>query len=174
MMGVMVDDEELSLLADPAFEQYFLVSPDKLSLLFRAADIHPDDRVVEVGAGAGTVARHMPPCKTLTVIEFDRRLIDILRANAPNANVIHGEALDLVQRVPFDVLIGNLPNVITESLIEMLPNLSFRTAVLAVGENAKLDRLPTDFEIAEVTTISGEDFRPSQPTVSRIVKVTRA
>ena len=169
----MVDDRELGALADPALQQYFLVSPEKLALIFDAAEIRPDDRVLELGAGVGTVARHVPPCKSLTVVELDHRLIARLRSNVPRANVFQGNALTLVREIPFDVLIGNLPNYVTDLLIEILDELPFRTAVLAVGASTRLDRLPATFTVTEVTTVSGDDFRPSQPTVSRIVKVSR-
>ncbi|GAA4663618.1 rRNA adenine N-6-methyltransferase family protein [Amycolatopsis dongchuanensis] len=168
-----MNDEKLRSLADPEFEQYFLVSPEKLSLLLRAAEIQPNDRVLEVGAGAGTVARNLPPCKSLTLVELDDRLIEILRDAVPHAQVIQGDALHLVHELPFDVLIGNLPNTVTESLIDTLPSLSFRTAVLAVGQSTNLDHLRGKYAVTEVTTITGDDFRPSQPSVSRIVKVTR-
>jgi hypothetical protein len=172
-MRHMMDDRELGQLADPAFQQHFLVAPEKLALIFDAAAIRPDDRVLEVGAGVGTVARHMPPCKSLTVVELDQRLIESLRANVPHANVLQGDALSLVREIPFDVLIGNLPNYVTESLIDILDVLHFRTAVLAVGASSRLDHLSPTFTVTEVTTISGDDFRPSQPSVSRIVKVSR-
>jgi hypothetical protein len=173
MMEAVVKDSELVRLADAAFEQYFLVSERKLSLLMSAAGIRPDDRVIEVGAGAGTVARRIPACKSLTLVELDERLIAILRMNVPSADAIQGDALTLIQEIPFDVLIGSLPNVITESLIDILPALAFRTAVLAVGEAADLDRLKPTFEVTEVTTISGDDFVPPQPSVSRLVRVAR-
>jgi hypothetical protein len=95
-------------------------------------------------------------------------------ANVPHANVVQGDALSIVRKIPFDVLIGNIPNYVTESLIDILDGLQFRTAVLAVGESTRLDHLPPTFTVTEVTTISGDDFRPSQPSVSRIVKVSRA
>jgi hypothetical protein len=49
----------------------------------------------------------------------------------------------------------------------------FADAELAVGASTRLDHPPT-FTVAEVTTTSGDDFLPSQPSVSRIVKVSRA
>ncbi|GAA4891023.1 rRNA adenine N-6-methyltransferase family protein [Saccharopolyspora cebuensis] len=168
-----MDDNELASLADPSFEQYFLVSPEKLALIYDAAGIRPSDRVVEIGAGVGTVARTMPPCQSLTVVEFDRNLIDHLRRNVPHANVIHGDGLRAARDMAFDVLVSNLPNLVTESLIDILPELSFRVAVMAVGEHADLGRLPAEFKVTEVATISGTDFRPAQPSVSRIVKVAR-
>jgi hypothetical protein len=173
MMETLVNYDELTRIADSSFEQYFLTSKPKLSLLMAAAGITRDDRVLELGAGAGTIARELPACKSLTLVELDERLIGILRKSVPWAEVIQGDALALVQEIPFDVLIGSLPNVVTESLIDQMSQLSFRTAVLAVGEATDLGRLEPAFSVTEVTTISDDDFTPAQPSVSRLVKVSR-
>jgi 16S rRNA A1518/A1519 N6-dimethyltransferase RsmA/KsgA/DIM1 with predicted DNA glycosylase/AP lyase activity len=172
-MQPMTGDHEIAAHADPELEQHFLVSDDKLSRLIAAAEIRPTDNVVEIGAGIGTVARAIPKCASLTVIELDDRLIGFLRQNVPHANVIHGDALELIQEIPCDVLIGSLPNVITEALLKLLPRLSFRIAILAVGESTELDQLNPAFEWSEVTKITGNDFLPPQPGVSRVVKVVR-
>ena len=113
-------------------------------------------------------------CRSLTVVEFDERLIEFLRQNVPHANVKQGDALEIIQGISFDVLIGNLPNAITESLLTLLPGLSFQTAVLAVGESTDLDQLGSAFSWSEVTRIAGDDFLPPQPSVSRIVRVVPA
>jgi 16S rRNA A1518/A1519 N6-dimethyltransferase RsmA/KsgA/DIM1 with predicted DNA glycosylase/AP lyase activity len=165
-------DREIAAYADPQLEQHFLVSADKLSKLIAAAGIRPTDDVVEVGAGIGTVARELPPCRSLMVVEFDERLIKFLRENVPHAKVVQGDALQIVQKISFDVLIGNLPNAVTNSLLTLLPNLSFRTAVLAVGESTNLDQLGDSFSRSEVTTITEDDFVPPQPSVSRIVRIS--
>jgi len=164
-------DLEMAAYADPQLEQHFLVSAEKLAKLVTAADIRPTDDVVEVGAGIGTVARELPRCRKLTVVEFDERLIKSLRQNVPDAEVLQGDALEIVQTMSFDVLIGNLPNAVTERLLTLLPSLSFRTAVLAVGESTDLDRLGDEYSWSEITRITGEDFLPPQASVSRIVKV---
>lgn len=168
-----MNNEELSTLADPTFEQYFLVSPEKLSLLLEAAGVRSDDRVLELGAGAGTVARHVPTCRSLTVVELDARLISALRREVPRAEVIQGDALQLARTLPHDVLIGNLPNAVTEVLVDVLPKLPFRTAVLAVGQRTDFSRVGSTFDIDEVTTITGDDFSPPQPSTSRIVRLAR-
>src|ERR1700730_16075969 len=111
----MPTDREIAANADPEFQQHFLVSADKLAKLIAAADIRPTDDVLEVGAGIGTVARELPKSRSLTVMELDERLIEFLRKNVPHANVMQGDALEMIQRVSFDVLIGNLPNTVTES-----------------------------------------------------------
>jgi 16S rRNA A1518/A1519 N6-dimethyltransferase RsmA/KsgA/DIM1 with predicted DNA glycosylase/AP lyase activity len=170
----MPSDREIAAHADPELGQHFLVSPEKLSKLITAAGIRPTDDVLEVGAGIGTVARKLPVSRSLTVIEFDERLIGFLRQNVPHANVMQGNALEIIQRVWFDVLIGNLPHAVTESLLKLMPRLSFRSAVLAVGESTDLDQLGSAFSWSEVTRITGDDFLPPQPSVSRIVKVVPA
>ncbi len=107
------------------------------------------------------------------MVELATLLIDMLRRQVPRAAVIQGDALRLVRELPYGVLIGNLPNVVTESLVDVLPGLSFRTAVLTAGQHTNFDRLRETFEASEVTTISGNDFTPPQPSVSRIVRLAR-
>jgi 16S rRNA A1518/A1519 N6-dimethyltransferase RsmA/KsgA/DIM1 with predicted DNA glycosylase/AP lyase activity len=169
----MNSDREIAAFADPDFEQHFLVSAEKLAKLIAAAGIRPTDDVLEVGAGIGTVARALPRSRSLTVAELDKRLIGFLRQNVPHARVLQGDALEIVQKVSFDVLIGNLPHAVTESLLKILPSLSFRTAILAIGESTDLSQLGRTFSCSEVTRITGNDFLPPQPSVSRIVKVMR-
>ncbi|MGH3630774.1 MAG: rRNA adenine N-6-methyltransferase family protein [Sciscionella sp.] len=169
----MIDDEIVRL-ADAAKDQYFLTSPEKLSLLVEAAGIRETDHVVEIGAGIGTVARALPSCASLTLIELDSRFIDIMRANVPYAEVIQGDGLALLRNIRYDVLLGNLPTSLTESLIELLPTIPFRTAVIAMNaDGLLLDRLSSRFSYAIVTTIGGSDFEPAQPVQSMLVKVTR-
>lgn len=175
MIPGVVSGEELDWYADPAKAQYFLVSPEKLALLFDAAGIRPTDRVLEVGSGAGTVAASIPECARLTLIELDGRLMAPLKRNAPTgAQIIQGDALELVHEIPFDVLLANLPTSVTERLLAVLPQLSFRTAVLAVGESTPLQDLAGGISWSEVAKISGPDFRPPQPSVSRLVKIQAA
>lgn len=162
---------EIAVNADPKLQQHFLVSTEKLSKLISAADIRPTDDVLEVGAGIGTVAREFPRSRSLTLVELDDRLIGFLRQNVPHANVVQGDALKIIRLMSFDVLIGNLPNRVTEALLRLIPELTFRVAVLAVGESADLDRLEPNFSWSEVARITGDDFVPPQLSVSRIVRV---
>lgn len=168
-----MSDDEIVRLADASRDQYFLVDPKKLSLLAQAADIRATDHVVEIGAGVGTVARSLPPCTNLTLIELDSRFTAIIRTNVPTAQVIQGDGLALLQRIPCDVLISNLPTSMTGSLIEILPSVPFRSAVVAMDADTPLDQLDPCFAYEVVTTIGGEDFAPPQPTQSMLVKVTR-
>jgi 16S rRNA (adenine1518-N6/adenine1519-N6)-dimethyltransferase len=164
-------DDEIAARADPVLGQHFLVSPEKLAKLVAAAGIRPTDNVVELGSGAGTVARELPMPRSLTLVEFDSRLLRFLRQNVPYAQVVHGDALEIVRTISFDVLIGNLPHQVTDRLLELMPRLSFRTAVLSVSESADLDGLGTGFAWSEVATTTGDDFVPPQLAVSRLVRI---
>lgn len=167
----MPTDREIAANADPNLQQYFLVSSDKLAKLIAAADIRPDDDVLEVGAGIGTVARELPRSRSLTLVELDDRLTGFLRTNVPHANVIQGDALEIIRLMSFDVLIGNLPHAVTEQLLSLIPGLTFRVAVLAVSESANLRQLGPGFSWSEITKTTGDDFVPPQPGTSRIVRV---
>lgn len=170
-------DDEIVRLADAERDQYFLTSPEKLSLLVQAADIRATDHVVEIGAGVGTVARALPSCASLTLIELDSRFADIIRANVPEAHVIQGDGLSLLQDVQdlrCDVLLSNLPTSLTEPLIELLPAIPFRTAVIVMNtDTVPLELLKPYFEYQVVTAIGGGDFQPAQPVQSMLVKITR-
>jgi 16S rRNA A1518/A1519 N6-dimethyltransferase RsmA/KsgA/DIM1 with predicted DNA glycosylase/AP lyase activity len=65
---VPVDDER-SIQTNSELDQHFLSNPVKLALLVETAGIQPTDHVVEVGAGIGTVAEHIPVRERLTTIE---------------------------------------------------------------------------------------------------------
>jgi 16S rRNA A1518/A1519 N6-dimethyltransferase RsmA/KsgA/DIM1 with predicted DNA glycosylase/AP lyase activity len=170
----MPSDREIAAHADPQLGQHFLVSGEKLAKLVKAAGIRPVDDVLEVGAGIGTVARALPKSRSLTLVEVDKRLIGFLRQNVPHAIVLQDDALEIIRSMSFDVLIGNLPHAVTESLLTLMPSLSFRTAVLSVSESSDLDKLGAAFSWVEVARITGDDFLPPQPSVSRIVRVVPA
>ena len=85
----------------------------------------------------------------------------------PHANVVQGEALDIIRLMSFDVLIGNLPNRVTESLLRLIPELTFRVAVLAVGEFTDLDQSEPHFSWTEVEKISWYLLRSPRSPASR-------
>jgi hypothetical protein len=119
------------------------------------------------------VARCLPPCASLTLVELDPRFAARLRREFPAARVIEGDALSSIRELGFDVLIGNLPHAVTGQLLALLSSLSFRTAVLSASPAARLDGLGPGLTWSEVTTTGGDDFVPSQPVRSRIVRIER-
>jgi 16S rRNA A1518/A1519 N6-dimethyltransferase RsmA/KsgA/DIM1 with predicted DNA glycosylase/AP lyase activity len=169
-----VPDDELSIQTNSELDQHFLSNPVKLALLIEAAAIQPSDHVVEVGAGIGTVAEHVPVCQSLTVIEYDVNLIPHLRKRIPHAHVIQGDALRILPTVRCDVLLSNLPSRLTPWLAELLPSLDFRVALVTVSSVDNLVQLESSFMLETVMVLEPDDFRPRQTTRAVIVRVTRA
>ncbi len=166
--------EEAQALANPDLDQHFLTSPEKLRLLVEAAGIRPTDHVVEVGAGIGSVARALPPSASLTLIELDGRFYDLIRQNVPGASVVHGDALELLPRLMCDVLISNMPREPTERLLRILPHLAgIRTAVAATSADPDLSGVNEFFRTQVIAAVSGDDFRPPQPAISLLIKLSR-
>jgi 16S rRNA A1518/A1519 N6-dimethyltransferase RsmA/KsgA/DIM1 with predicted DNA glycosylase/AP lyase activity len=169
---LVTDDPALAMLADPSWDQYFLTNEQRIAELLAAANIDPEDHVVEVGAGAGTVARHLPRSASLTLVELDPRLIAVLRENAPEwATIVRADALAAVDDLErIDILLANLPTRVTNELLPRLRGRGIRTVVAAVGEATDMADLD-GWAVVEITRVSGSDFTPPQPSVSRLVRL---
>ncbi len=158
---------------DPDLDQNFLSSPAKLRLFIEAAAIRPTDDVVEVGAGIGTVAEHIPTCRSLTTIEYDGKLTPYLRQRVPHAKVLQGDALALLPGLRCDVLLSNLPSSLTAALVELLPTLGFRTALVTVPTMKHIEQLRAAFTLELVTVLDEGDFQPRQAARAEVAKVVR-
>jgi len=120
----------------PRLGQHFLRDPAILDRIVDALEPRPDDIVLEIGPGEGTLTSRLAPrVGRVVAIEKDRRLVDKLRGVGSgewfppvpgNVTVLEGDALDLnwhqtfhVSRFTFHAkIIGNIPYQITSPLIE--------------------------------------------------------
>ncbi len=109
--------------------QHFLADPNLVRRIVAEAGIGPADRVVEVGAGTGTLTRALAGAAAEVVAyEVDARLEPVLAevlSGADNVTVRIADALadDLPARLAGDrwVMVANLPyNVGTPLLLELL------------------------------------------------------
>ena len=96
--------------------QNFLIDSNILGVIERAAELGPDDVVLEIGGGLGVLSEHLAPrCAHVHVVELDRALEAPLRdALAPFANTtLHladAMSLDLVALDPAPTkVVANLP-----------------------------------------------------------------
>jgi len=96
--------------------QNFLIDSNILGVIERAAEVGPEDVVLEIGGGLGVLSEHLAPrCAHLHVVEIDRALEAPLReALAPFANAtLHladAMALDLPALAPAPTkVVANLP-----------------------------------------------------------------
>jgi 16S rRNA (adenine1518-N6/adenine1519-N6)-dimethyltransferase len=112
--------------------QHFLFDPSILGRIADAAGLAPDDTVVEIGPGKGSLTLQLAArAGRVVAIEADGRLAADLRATVADAGeagpaaaprrgaveVVHGDAL----RVPWPAAVcvcGNIPYQITSPLIE--------------------------------------------------------
>ena len=159
-----------------AMEQYFLTREPKVDALVSAAQIGPTDRVVELGAGIGSVAQRIPCVAHLELVELDERLCAILRdefGDRSDVSVHRGDAIAWVAGHDTDVIISNLPCFLVPDLLDVLASKEFRTVVISMSPDQRLDRWDDVFEFSYVETNEGDDFEPPQPVASNVFLVTR-
>lgn len=111
-----------------ALGQHFVVDPNTVRRIARLAGVGPGDRVVEIGAGLGSLTLALLETGAeVTAVEIDRRLLQILRevVEPAGAHVVGGDALTLdwssLLAGPGWVLVANLPyNVATPLVADLL------------------------------------------------------
>ena len=128
--------------------QHFLASPGVLDKIASAADLTPDDTVLEIGPGLGDLTTRLATrAGRVVAVELDPRLQDPLRAVTrahPNVDVVFGDILAqdpaaLVGERPY-VVVANLPYYITAAVLRHLlagPHRPRRMVVLVQREVAE-------------------------------------
>jgi 16S rRNA (adenine1518-N6/adenine1519-N6)-dimethyltransferase len=120
--------ETHGLHASRALGQNFVADPNTVRRIARLADVGDGDRVVEIGAGLGSLTLALLETgASVTAVEIDRHLLPVLRSvvEPEGATVVEGDALRLdwaalLGEVPW-VLVANLPyNVATPLVADLL------------------------------------------------------
>jgi 16S rRNA (adenine1518-N6/adenine1519-N6)-dimethyltransferase len=136
------------LSARKSWGQHFLVSPSVHDAIVRASEAAPGRRVVEIGAGLGTLtAQLLATGAEVWAIERDRDLCEVLRrelAEAPNLRLVeadavafdYGSAADDAH--PRPVVVGNLPYQLTGPLLFALLEHHDRTGPWVVMVQAEV------------------------------------
>jgi 16S rRNA (adenine1518-N6/adenine1519-N6)-dimethyltransferase len=116
-------------------DQHFLRDPAILERIVEALDPQPDDVVLEIGPGEGTLTRRLAPrVGRVVAIEKDEGLVERLRGGSgewssrlpDNVSVVSADALDIEwsRAIPLPTpqspwkVIGNIPYSITSPLID--------------------------------------------------------
>jgi len=113
--------------------QHFLHDPRHLRRIVDAADLQPEDVVLEIGPGTGTLTRYLlDRSGHVVAVEVDERLVQLLRetfGSSPKLTLVHGDILSLDpgalireavgEAKPYKV-VANLPYYITSAIVRHL------------------------------------------------------
>jgi len=185
------------LKANKHLGQHFLVDRGILKSIAAAADLRPEDTVIEVGPGTGLLTRELAPLAGKVIaVELDTRMVALLSDELhdfTNVTVIHGDILALP---PETILAGhgdagarlykvvaNLPYYITSPVLRhfLLSPLAPSTMVVMVQEEVgrAISAKPGDMSLLSVMIqvfaspsvvrkVSARSFHPP-PKVDSIV-----
>ncbi|MDR2505454.1 MAG: 16S rRNA (adenine(1518)-N(6)/adenine(1519)-N(6))-dimethyltransferase RsmA [Oscillospiraceae bacterium] len=108
--------------AKKQFGQNFITDEALLAELVDGADLPADARVLEIGAGMGSLTRALARCaERVTAVEIDRDLERVLRKNVSefdNVNLVIGDAMKLSwNELNANCLAANLPYYITSQIL---------------------------------------------------------
>ncbi|MBL8050611.1 MAG: ribosomal RNA small subunit methyltransferase A [Anaerolineales bacterium] len=116
------------LRADKKLGQNFLQDDSALIKIVEAAEILPDDFVLEIGPGLGSLTRYLAASSSqVTAVELDRDLLPPLKATLKpysNVKIIHADILELniadIIHQPNYIVAANIPYNITSAIIRHL------------------------------------------------------
>ncbi|MCY3632939.1 MAG: 16S rRNA (adenine(1518)-N(6)/adenine(1519)-N(6))-dimethyltransferase RsmA [bacterium] len=113
-----------------AMGQNFVVDPNTIDAMVRASKLAPNDSVVEIGPGLGSLTRALATeVDHVLAVEADRHLLAPLAevADAPNIEIVHADATTAEWRTKLGsserrwALVANLPyNVAVPLLLDLL------------------------------------------------------
>jgi 16S rRNA (adenine1518-N6/adenine1519-N6)-dimethyltransferase len=150
--------------------QNFLTDPSVRDAVAEAAAITPDDEVLEVGAGVGTLTVALAPrSRRLVAVELDGRLIPALReslAGYDNVEVVRTDILRFNVRSAFpdgnEIVAGNIPYNLTGALIRKLLDDSPRPRRLSLVVQKEVADRWTASSGASLSTVAVQVFAEAQ------------
>lgn len=173
--------------------QHWLHDLHSLRAMADAAHVGPDDTVLEIGPGLGTLTAELADrSKHVIAVEFDTELAAGLNARVPSENVevVHQDILKFdLTKLPRDYKVAaNLPYYITSKIVRMLlesPNPPLESALLVQKEVAeRMAANPGDMSILAVAVqfyaeptlgpvVPAELFTPPPKVDSQIIGLKR-
>jgi len=102
--------------------QNFLVNKGAVKMVINAADIKPDEVILEVGPGLGALTKELAKkAKKVIAVEKDRKMVKILKETLKgfeNIEIVRGDILKLKLQIPKPYkIVANLPFHLTAPVI---------------------------------------------------------
>ena len=184
------------------FGQNFLIDTHVLDKIVRAAEITPEDYVLEIGPGIGTLTQYLcESAKHVFAVEIDDNLIPILQDTLSpydNVTVIHNDVLKLdINKLVEEKcegkrikVVANLPYYITTPIISkfILEMISVKEIVIMVQKEVA-DRLCASvgtrdygqmtvflnyyFDTSKIIDVGRKCFYPTPNVDSAVIKMKR-
>jgi 16S rRNA (adenine1518-N6/adenine1519-N6)-dimethyltransferase len=150
--------------------QNFLTDPALRDAIAESARTTPEDEVLEVGAGVGTLTVALSPrCRRLVAVELDGRLIPALRESLTgleNVEVVRSDILRFNTRSVFpqggEVVAGNIPYNLTGALIRKLLDDPPRPRRLSLVVQKEVAERWTASSGASLATVAVQVFAEAQ------------
>ena len=150
--------------------QNFLTDASARDAVAEAAGITPDDEVLEVGAGVGTLTAALASrCRRLVAVELDGRLMPALRetlAGHENVELVRTDILRFNIRSAFpngnEIVAGNIPYNLTGALIRKLLDEPPRPRRLSLVVQKEVAERWTAASGASLSTVAVQVFAVAQ------------
>ncbi len=132
-----------------ALGQNFVVDPNTVRRIARLAEVGPGDKVVEVGAGLGSLTLALAETgASVVAVEADRHLVPVLRTVVEGAGVevVHADAMRLDWPGLLGderwVLVANLPyNIATPLVLDLLEQAPMIASMLVMVQREVAERI---------------------------------
>lgn len=174
--------------------QNFLVSPQALQQVVSSADITDEDTVLEIGAGLGSLTRHLAGrASRVVTVEIDERLIPPLQevlAPFPNVELVQGDILEInpgdLVTAPGYLVVANIPYYITSAIIRHLVEADLKPRLLVLTVQREVAKRicagPGEMSLLAISVqvygeprvaarIPAEAFYPAPKVDSRVVRI---
>ncbi|MFA5333036.1 MAG: rRNA adenine N-6-methyltransferase family protein [Candidatus Nanoarchaeia archaeon] len=159
-----------------SLDQCFMISPEAIRAIVRAAELKKSDIVLEIGSGTGILTAKLADyAAKVYAVEKDERLFRVLSdmmAKKKNVEIIIGDAKS-VGFLDANKIISNLPYTICDWFFDKLNNSKFELSIVTIPlkffENQA--NKYTNLNCEKVRDLAPADFYPQPKVKSVIVKI---
>jgi 16S rRNA (adenine1518-N6/adenine1519-N6)-dimethyltransferase len=145
------------------FGQNFIINEEIIQKVIAAAELQPNDIVLEIGAGTGAVTRELQKKCSVVAVEVDLALFDVLQEelDQKNLTLLQGDFLTL--DIPsFTKIVSFPPYNISAKIMQRLFSIEFEVGVLVFQKEFvnKLTAFPGFEEYNAVSVLTQYHFVP--------------